>query len=89
MSNSNRRALHSRLYECLGKLVAARRKRLGMSQEELAEKSEVDRSFISKVERGQRSPSFALVSDLARGLQMSYGRLVQNCERCVKQDRSA
>lgn len=34
------------IIECLGKAVAARRKRLGMSQEDLAEESGVDQAFL-------------------------------------------
>jgi len=85
MTDRDKRSrLHKRLYECLGKIVTARRKRLGLSQEELAENAGVDRAFISKIERGQRKPSFGLVSDVAHGLRMRYTRLVDNCERCAR-----
>ena len=63
--------------------MTARRKHLRMSQEELAQEADVDRAFLSKVERGQRQPSFGLVSLIAQGLRMRYSRLVHNCERCV------
>jgi transcriptional regulator with XRE-family HTH domain len=85
MANIDKRAFHKRLCDCLGYLIATRRKRLGISQQELADRSDVDRAFISKVESGKRNPSFALVSNLAYGLDMSYGRLVQNCERLASQ----
>jgi transcriptional regulator with XRE-family HTH domain len=88
MTDNAKRPLHQRLYNCLGEIVATRRKHLGMSQEELAQEADVDRAFISKVERGQRQPSFGLVSHIAQGLRMRYSRLVHNCERCVdRQDR--
>ena len=83
MSGTNKKPFHQRLYQCLGKIVSDRRKRLGLSQEELAEEANVDRAFISKIERGQRKPSFGLVSDIAHGLRMRYARLVHNCEECA------
>ncbi len=83
-----RKIQHQKLMiECLGKAVAQRRKRLGMSQEELAESSGVDRAFISKIERGRRNPSFALISHISHGLHMRFSRLVANCEECAKENR--
>lgn len=76
------------IIECLGKAVAHRRKRLGMSQEELAEASGVDRAFISKIERGRRNPSFALISHISHGLHMRFSRLVSNCEECAKERKT-
>lgn len=75
---------HPHIYKCLGKVINERRKKLGMSQEELAEQSGIDRAFISNVERGKRSPSFRSVAHLARGLKIKYSRLVHRCEECEK-----
>jgi transcriptional regulator with XRE-family HTH domain len=87
---SEKRSFHQRLYECLGQVVSLRRKRLGMSQQDLAEDSGVDRAFISNVERGKRNPSFGTIASIANGLRMRFARLVDNCERCTRnQDKSA
>ncbi len=75
---------HQHIYTCLGKVINERRKKLGMSQEELAEKSGIDRAFISNVERGKRSPSYRSVAHLAHGLKMRYSRLVHKCEECER-----
>lgn len=83
-----RKTLQQKLIECLGKTVAQRRKRLGMSQEELAETSGVDRAFISKIERGRRNPSFALISHISHGLHMRFSRLVANCEECINEKKT-
>ena len=72
------------LFLCLGEAISLRRKRLGMSQEELADNAGVDRSFISSIERGKRNPSFGLVARIASGLKMRFARLVENCERCLR-----
>jgi transcriptional regulator with XRE-family HTH domain len=74
---------HTHLYKCLGKVINLRRRRLGLSQQELAENAGVDRTFISNVENGQRNPSFGTVASIAGGLKMRYARLVHNCEECV------
>lgn len=86
MTDNTRHPFHHRLYECLGRIIAKRRKQLGMSQEELAEESDVDRAFISKVEGGKRKPSFGLVANIAYGLRIRYARLVEKCERCANGD---
>jgi len=75
------------LYDCLGQVIALRRKRIGLSQEELGEDAGVDRAFISSIERGKRNPSFGAIARIANGLRMRYTRLVDNCERCVDNER--
>jgi transcriptional regulator with XRE-family HTH domain len=79
-----RRAVQERLHQCLGKVISLRRKKLGMSQEELAKQSGVDRAFISSVERSMRNPSFRTIANIAHGLRMRFARLVDNCERCTE-----
>jgi transcriptional regulator with XRE-family HTH domain len=76
---------HVHLYTCLGEVVTSRRKRLGMSQQDLAEEAGVDRAFISNIERGKRNPSFGTVALLASGLKMKFARLVHNCEQCAEE----
>ena len=78
---------HQHIYKCLGKVVQARRKRLGMSQVELAEETGIDRAFLSNVEQGKRNPSFGKVSHIASGLKMKYARLVHNCEQCCAEEK--
>ncbi len=81
-----RQFFHERLPECLGKVISSRRKKLGMSQEELAKEAGVDRAFISSVERSTRNPSFRTIAHIAHGLRMRFARLVDNCERCAQND---
>jgi transcriptional regulator with XRE-family HTH domain len=52
---------HQHLYTCLGNVISYRRKRLRMSQDELAEESGVDRVFISNnIELNMANVSLAL-----------------------------
>ncbi len=80
---ANKRHEHQEFYRCLGEVITMRRKRLGMSQEDLAEESGVDRSFISNVERGKRNPSLGAVKSIADGLRTRCSRLVNKCEECA------
>jgi len=75
---------HQHLYTCLGEVVHRLRKRLHLSQQELADDSGLDRVFISNIEQGTRKPSFGSVSNLAHGLKLRYSRLVSKCEECMK-----
>lgn len=81
---SDRKELQKRLYGCLGRVIMLRRKRLGISQEELASDTGVDRAFISSIENGKRSPSFGSVQRIAKGLNMRFTRLVDNTEKCLE-----
>ena len=77
------RKSHTHLYKCLGDVVATRRKKLQMSQQDLAQKAGIDRAFISNIEQGKRNPSFGAVANLAHGLQIRYSRLISKCEECM------
>ncbi|MBS0420207.1 MAG: helix-turn-helix transcriptional regulator [Proteobacteria bacterium] len=50
-------------------LKAARTER-GLSQEDLAERGDFDRTYPSMLERGRRSPTFFVILQLAQGLRM-------------------
>jgi transcriptional regulator with XRE-family HTH domain len=80
---TNKHPHNQHIYACLGQVINLRRKRLKISQEELAEHAGVDRAFISNVERGKRNPSFGIIASIATGLKMRYSRLVAKCEKCV------
>jgi transcriptional regulator with XRE-family HTH domain len=79
---------HQHLYRCLGKAINVRRKRLGLTQQDLANESGVDRAFISNLEQGKRNPSFGIVVNIAKGLNLRYSRLVANCEQCVSEEKA-
>ena len=81
-----KKRFQQRLYDCLGQVIALRRKRLGYSQGDLANQAGVDRAFISSIERGKRNPSFGAIARIAAGLRMRISRLVDNCERCAITD---
>ena len=79
-----KRTKHQQLYDSLGEVIAFRRKKMNMSQEQLAEESGVDRAFLSNVEKGKRNPSFGVVASIAEGLKLRLSRLVVLTEEFTK-----
>lgn len=53
----------------------------GMSQEELALESELDRTYVSMLERGVKNPTLGTISKLARSLGMTPLQLVKRSEQ--------
>ncbi|MDP1539512.1 MAG: helix-turn-helix transcriptional regulator [Moraxellaceae bacterium] len=54
-----------------------RRKMLGLSQEALALVADVDRTFVSQIERGIGNPSLLIMTRLAAALEIDLYRLLQ------------
>lgn len=59
----------------LGERIRRIRKRLGLSQEELAHQTGIDRSYMGGIERGQYNLSFAKLCTIARVLKKDIGSL--------------
>lgn len=54
----------------LGIAVREYRKRLGISQEELAFRADLDRTYISQIERGISNPSLQVLATIADKLNV-------------------
>lgn len=54
-----------------GEHLKAFRKKNGLSQEDLAFKSTIHRTYISEVERGRRNISIVNISKIAKALNLS------------------
>jgi two-component system response regulator len=59
----------------LGSLIKRRRKQLGLSQEALAERADLHRTYVTDIERGSRNISIESISKLATALEVSIGAL--------------
>ncbi|MFD1675948.1 helix-turn-helix domain-containing protein [Alicyclobacillus fodiniaquatilis] len=66
--------------QAFGIVLRKYRKQLGISQEELAFRCELDRSFISLLERGIQSPSMKVVSKLAIELGVRASTMISEAE---------
>jgi transcriptional regulator with XRE-family HTH domain len=64
----------------LGRAVAARREELGITQEELALRSDLHQRWISNVETGRRNPSYESLRRLAAGLGLRLSELAARAE---------
>lgn len=58
-----------------GKIIQRRRIEIGLSQEELAFRSGISRSYMGVIERGEKSPSIDTIAKVAKGLGESISDL--------------
>lgn len=61
-----------------GSTVRARRNELGMSQEDLAAEAELDRTYVSGIERGLRNPTLEIICRIAAALEEHPGKLLES-----------
>ncbi len=64
----------------MGEIIAERRKALGMTQKELADKMKVTDKAVSKWERNLSIPDVASIPTLAEILELSVEELMGSCE---------
>jgi transcriptional regulator with XRE-family HTH domain len=60
----------------LARVVKERRKSLGLSQEELAHRVAIDRTYASQIERAVANPSLNVLCNLASALNLSISQLI-------------
>ncbi len=61
----------------LGSVIKSRRTRLGLSQEALAERADLHRTYVTDIERGTRNLTLESISKLAAALGVSISELFQ------------
>ena len=69
------------ILRAFGQALRARREALELSQEELAFRSEVHRTYISELERGIKNPSMTTLQKLSVALGTTKTALVRETER--------
>lgn len=62
----------------LGDRLRALRHAAGLTQEQLAERSELHWTYVGQVERGERNLTYKILLRLARGLGVSPAQLVED-----------
>lgn len=67
--------------ERFGFAVKTRREDLGLTQEDLADKAGIHRTYLSDVERGSRNLSLLNIERMAAALDLSLSELFQRVER--------
>lgn len=69
--------MHEGVLARFGRRVREQRLKLGLSQEALAFESDLDRSYVGQVERGERNISLENIQRLARALRVSVSQLTR------------
>jgi transcriptional regulator with XRE-family HTH domain len=64
----------------LGENIKRIREQKGLSQEELANTADFDRTYISLIERGKRNLSLLNLCRFAKALEMKPFELIENIE---------
>lgn len=64
--------------KALGERLRKYRLEKGFSQESFAEKTQLDRTYISGLERGKRNPSFLIIRRISKVLKISEQQLFES-----------
>ena len=73
---------HNKLF---GEVLRAHRLEKQLTQEQLSERVDVIRAFISALENGTRQPSLAMILRLAKALDIKPGKLVDAVAKKMEQ----
>ena len=76
--------MNKSLAKVFGEVLKELRSEVGISQENLAYESELDRSYISLLERGLRIPSITILFQIAKPLQKTPSEILLIVEERYK-----
>lgn len=74
--------------QAFGREIKKARESLQKSQQTLAFDAEVHRTYISLIERGQKSPTVAVIVRLAKALNVRPSELLRRVEAQLEQSNS-
>ena len=77
-----------RIMEKLASVVESRRSELGYSQQTLAKRAGMSRTYISEVERAERNLSISSLFKLAAALDCEASELLQQAEAALRQEEN-
>lgn len=66
-----------------GITIRQAREKLGWTQEVLADKANLNRSYLGEIERGVVMPSLATIAKLASALHTEMSALIARCEENI------
>lgn len=69
--------MNTKILENFGEMVRKKRKQAELSQEELAEKLGIHRTYMSFIERGIRNPSLVMIFKISRALKIKLPDLFE------------
>lgn len=81
---TKRNSSSTALVAALGLAIQGRRKELGLSQQDLAGKAGLHRTYVSEIERRSRNLSIKILVRLALALQSSPAQLMHDAEEIAE-----
>lgn len=75
------------LVRAIGRALRAERERRGWSQEELSGRADLDRTYLSGVERGERSPNLRTLVRVVAALDIPLSKVVLAAESAERRKR--
>ncbi len=72
--------------QAFGQILRKFRNKANLSQEKLAQESNLDRTYISLLERGLRQPSLSSILQLSKALNMSATDMVNEVENIINEN---
>jgi transcriptional regulator with XRE-family HTH domain len=63
-----------------GKIIAGLRQAAKLSQEELADRADIHRTYVSQIERGLKSPTIVMLLRLSKALETTPSKLMRQLE---------
>ena len=76
------------IQKIFGEVLRTNRVSKSISQEELAFRAGVDRTFISRIERGLRQPTITSLINLGPALETTAARLVAEAETIYRKNKN-
>lgn len=73
------------LSEALSIVLKENRTSCGLSQEELAYRCNLDRTYISLLERGKRNPTINVISSISRNLNVQASEFIRQVEHLMSE----
>ncbi|MCE2504839.1 MAG: helix-turn-helix transcriptional regulator [Chlorobi bacterium] len=70
--------------EAFGLILRTYRKQLGLVQLDLEGDAKLDRSHVSRIERGEREPKLSTIIHLERVLQLPPGELIRRVRELLE-----
>ncbi|MBV8860132.1 MAG: helix-turn-helix transcriptional regulator [Acidobacteria bacterium] len=69
--------------KALGEIISRRRQGRNLSQEELADRAGIHRTYVSQIERGLKSPTLSILIKVAKALDTKASIILSELEREV------
>lgn len=73
--------MHKGLKTAIGSVLRAKREKLGLSQDEFAGRAGVDRTYVSILERGVKSPTVETLEKICAALGTLPERVIEEARK--------